>query len=298
MAVITNPLLQALRTAFKDDFKNGRTKAKPKLRGVIATPVSSTTKTETFGFLGEMPTFRKWVGDKRVKSLSERAYQLINDAFEATVGIHKHQIQDDNLGIYPSMFEGWGMEGELWMDRLLTEALRLGHTLPCFDNQNFFDTSHPNFDEAGTTYSNNNTAGQVNPWFLLDLSKPLKPFIEQTREAPNFHMIADMNDSKVADTGLYTAYAEARGAAGYTMPYLAYRSTATLNEANYVAARDAMAAYVDEVGDPRGVVATHLVHGVSNRSAAENLINKMNLPGGESNIHYKAVELIFAERLA
>src|SRR3546814_19870807 len=95
----------------------------------MATPVTATTKIETYGFLGEMPAFRKWVGDKRVKSLEEKAYQLINDPYEATVGIHKHQIQDDNLGIYPSMFEGWGMEAEMWPDRLLFAALSAGHQL-------------------------------------------------------------------------------------------------------------------------------------------------------------------------
>ena len=294
--IVTNATLQALRTSFNTKFKDGRTKAKPKA-GIMATPVSSSTKTETYGFLGEMPAFRKWVGDKQIKSLDERAYQLVNDPYEATVGIHKHQIQDDNLGIYPSMFEGWGMEAEMWPDRLLFQALAQGHATACFDNQNFFDSDHPNYDEAGSIYSNIDTTGAVNPWYLLDLSKPLKPLIFQEREKPHFWMITDVNDSKVADTGRFGAYAEARGAAGYTMPFLAYRSTATLNEANFVAARDAMAAYVDDVGDPRGIVPTHLVHGVSNRAAAENLFKKMNLAGGESNIHWNEVELLFAERL-
>jgi phage major head subunit gpT-like protein len=294
--IVSNATLQALRTQFNAKFKDGRSKAKAKA-GILATPVSSSTKTETYGFLGEMPAFRKWIGDKRIKSLAERAYFLVNDPYEATVGIHKHQIQDDNLGIYPSMFEGWGMEAELWPDRLLFAALAAGITAPCFDNQNFFDASHPNFDEAGTTYSNTNNAGTVQPWYLVDLSKPLKPLIFQKREDPHFWMITDVQDSRVAETGQFGVYAEARGAAGYTMPFLAYRSTATLNAANYVAARDAMAAFVDEVGDPRGIVATHIVYGVSNRAAADDLFMKANLVGGESNVHYKAVDQLFAERL-
>ena len=294
--LITSPALEALRTGYNKLFGNGQKKAEPKLR-IIATPVSSSTKTETYGFLGAMPIFRKWVGDKRIKSVEERAYQLVNEPYEATAGIHKHQLQDDNLGIYPPMIEGWGMEASLWPDRVLTLALAAGNAVPCFDNQNFFDTTHPNFDEASSTYSNNNTAGQVQPWFLLDLSKPLKPLIWQEREAPNFNMITDPQDSVVRSTGIFGMYAEARGAAGYTLPFLAYRSTATLNAVNYVAARDAMAAYVDEVGDPRGVVPTHIVFGVSNRAAADDLFGKQNLAGGESNVHYNAVQRLFAERL-
>ncbi|MDH7971775.1 Mu-like prophage major head subunit gpT family protein [Sphingomonas sp. AR_OL41] len=294
--LITAAALQALRTAFNNKFKDGRTKAKPKLT-VLATPVTSSTAIETYGFLSEMPAFRKWVGDKRIKSIAERAYQLINDDYEASVGIKRKSIQDDNLGLYPSMFEGWGMEAELWPDRLLAAALASGNTLPCFDNQNFFDTLHPNFDEAGSTYSNNNTIGTVQPWYLVDLSKPLKPLIMQKREEPHFWMTTNPEDTAVAETGRFGAWGEARGAAGYTMPFLAYRSTAAITAASYVAARDAMAAYVDDVGDPRGIVPTHIVYGVSNRAAAEDLFKKMNLAGGESNVHWNAVECLFAERL-
>lgn len=296
--LVTNATLQALRTGFNKRFQQGRDAARGKAKAaVMATRVSSSTKTETYGFLSEMPAFREWVGDKRAKDLKEFAYQLLNRAFEATVYIHKHKIADDNLGLYGPMIEGWGGEAELFPDRLLFEALSKGHQLPCFDNQNFFDASHPNYDEAGTTFSNIDTTGAVNPWYLLDLSKPLKPLIMQDREAPHFWMITDVQDSRVADTGEFGAYAEARGAAGFTLPSLAYRSTATLNETNFVAARDAMAAWKDRNGDPRGIVPTHLVHGVSNRAAAENLIKKMNLAGGESNIHWNEVELLFAERL-
>lgn len=294
--IITAPALQALRTSFNGKFKDGKAKAKPKLN-VLATPVTSTTSIETYGFLGDMPAFRKWVGDKRIKSLAERAYQLINDDYEASVGIKRKQIQDDNLGLYPSMFEGWGMEAELWPDRLLAAALAAGISLPCFDNQNFFDPSHPNFDEAGTTYSNTNNVGTVQPWYLVDLSKPLKPLIMQKREEPHFWMTTNPEDSVVAQTGMFGAWAEARGAAGYTMPYLAYRSTATPSAAAFVAARDAMAAYVDEVGDPRGIVPTAWVYGVSNRAAVEDVIKKANLAGGESNVHWNEVDLLFAERL-
>jgi phage major head subunit gpT-like protein len=294
--VVTQALLDALRVDFDARFKDGRTKSKP-VGALMSTTVSSSTKITTYGFLGELPTFRKWVGEKRIKSVEEKAYQLVNDPYEATVAIHKHQIEDDNLGLYPAMFEGWGMEAELWPDRLRFDALAQGHLRPCFDNQYFFDSDHPNYDDAGTTYSNINTAGTVQPWYLLDCSKPIKPLIFQEREKPHFWWVNDLKDSHVARTGEFTAFAEARGACGYTMPFLAYRSTATLNAANYVAARDIMAAYKDDVGDPRGIRPTHIVYGVSNRAAAEALFLKQLSGGGDSNEHYKAVELVYADRL-
>lgn len=294
--VVTQALLEALRTSYNALFKAGNAKGTP-VGKRLATSVLSSTKIETFGFLGDLPQFRKWVGEKRIKALEEKAYQLVNDPYEATGGIHKHQIADDNLGIYPAMFEGWGLEAAMWPDRLLFAALAQGHLRACFDNQNFFDSDHPTYHDDGSTYSNIDTTGAVNPWYLLDCSKPLKPLIWQEREAPHFRMITDPDDSEVAKTGIFGAYAEARGAAGYTMPFLGFRSTATLNAANFVAARDAMAAFTDDNGDPRGVRPTDLVHGVSNRSAAEDLIKKANLVGGESNVHYNEVNLVFADRL-
>lgn len=294
--VVTQALMEALRTSFDTRFKNGRMKAKP-VGAFMATAIPSSTKIATYGFLGDLPIFRKWAGEKRIKTLEEKVYQLINDPYEVTVGIHKHQVADDNLGLYGSIFEGWGMEAELWPDRLLFDALSQGHLRPCFDNQNFFDAAHPTYHDDGGTYSNINTAGTVQPWYLLDCSKSLNPLIFQEREKPQFRMITDPEDSHVATTGEFIAYGEARGSAGYTLPFLAYRSTATLNAANYVAARDLMAGWTDDVGDPRGVRSTHCVYGVSNRAAADDLFGKQNLAGGESNVHWNAVERIFADRL-
>jgi len=294
--IVTVALLEALRTGFNDAFKKGQLKAKP-VGSEISMTVPSSTKIETYGWLGAMPTFRKWVGAKRIKSLEERAYQLMNDPYEATTGIHKHQIADDNLGIYGPMFEGWGMEAELWPDRMRWDALANGNVRPCFDNQNFFDASHPSFQDDGTTYSNINTVGTVQPWYLLDLSKPLKPLLFQDREKPHFWMITNPEDSKVADTGEFGCYGEARGAMGYTMWNLAYRSTATLNAANYVIARDLMASWKDEAGDPMGIRPTHAVTGVSNRAAARDLFLKQNLVGGESNVYFNELTIIEADRL-
>ncbi|MEO7691283.1 MAG: Mu-like prophage major head subunit gpT family protein [Sphingomonas sp.] len=288
--------LQTLRTMFSGLFKKGRSKATPKF-SILATPVASTTKTTTFGFFSEMPILREWIGDKRIKSLEERAYILVNRDFEGSVKIKVTDIEDDNLGLFPASVEDWGTEVEQWPERLLTAALIAGNAVPCYDNQNFFDASHPNFDEAGTTYSNNNTVGTVQAWYLVDLSKAIKPLIMQTRKPPRFWMTNSVEDSIVAETGKICLWAEARGNAGYSMPFLAYRSTATPNAANFVAARDAMAAFVDENGEPRGIKATHIVYGTSNRAAIEDLIKKMNLAGGESNVHWNEVECLYSERL-
>lgn len=294
--IVTQALLDGLRTTFDASFKKGQTSA-PIVGDILSTPVPSTTAINTYGFLGDLPTFRKWIGEKRAAQVRELAYQLLNDDYEATMGIPKKQIEDDEIGLYPALFEGWGREGKQWMDRLRFQALAEGHTRKCFDGQYFFDTDHPSYDAADSTWSNTDNTNEGEAWYLVDLSQPLKPLIAQERKAPFFWWINSLQDSKVAETGVFPAFGEARGAVGYTMPWLAYRSKKTLNPANYVAARDAMKGFKDHNGDPRGIRPTHLIAGVSNQQRAKDTF-KANLAGGESNTLAGEVIIVEADRLA
>ncbi|WP_448660307.1 Mu-like prophage major head subunit gpT family protein [Sphingomonas sp. CJ99] len=293
--IVTQPLLDALRVTFSKAFEKGKTET-PIVGEFMSTPVPSTTAINTYGFLGDLPIFRKWVGEKRAKAIREKVYQLLNEDYEATLPIPKKQIEDDEIGLYPALFEGWGREGKQWMDRLRFRALAEGHLRECFDGQNFFDTDHPTYQEAGGTWSNIDNTGGGEPWYLLDCSQPLKPLIAQERKKPFFWWVNSLMDSVVASTGIMTAYGEARGAVGYTMPFLAYRSTRPLTPENYILARDAMKAFKDDNGEPRGTRPTHLVVGVSNQQKAKDTF-KPNLPGGESNTLAGEIIIVEADRL-
>ncbi|QQQ19678.1 Mu-like prophage major head subunit gpT family protein [Brevundimonas vitis] len=294
--IITQTALQALRTGFNTQFQNGLATAAP-VSDPMVTTVTSATKVETYGFLGDLPVFRKWLGEKRIRSLAEKAYALTNEDFEATLGIHKTKIEDDNLGLYGPIVSGWGKDAGQLKDRLAFDALRDGHIRPCYDGQNFFDTDHP-VDFAGAPTTNMSGAGAVQPWFLVDLSKPLKPILYQNRKAPQFEMVTDPKDSHVFKTGEYLMGGEARGAAGYTLWQLAHRSTAALDAASYVAAYNAMAGLVNDEGEPLEIRPTHIIVGHSNRAAAKTLFQAQNKAGGESNIYFQDVAIIDAPRLA
>ena len=293
--IISNATLEKLRSGFSTLFQAGLKDA-DEVHGLISTRVSSATKIETYGFLGDMPIFRRWVGEKRVKSLGEKAYTLINEDFEATIGIHKNKIKDDNLGLYGPIVTGWGQNAAKLPSQLIFEALSTGHQKVCYDGQNFFDTDHPVGDD-GAIVSNMSAAGGASPWYLIDASQPMKPILYQVREEPHFHMVTDMQDTEVFKTGEYLMGAEARAAAGYTYWQMAYRSTQTLNKANYEAARDAMMAQKDDEGQPLGIKPTHIVVGTSNWQAARELFEKPSLAGGESNVNNGEVAIVHAKRL-
>lgn len=294
--LISQTSLQALRTGFNALFNSGLKLAAPVSEPLVTT-VNSATKVETYGFLGDLPVFRKWLGEKRIRSLAEKAYTLTNEDFEATIGIHKTKIEDDNLGLYGPIVEGWGKDAGQLKDSLSFDALKYGHERPCFDGQNYFDTEHPMGPEDTPT-ANMSGNDAVEPWFLVDLSKPLKPILYQNRKAPQFAMVTDPQDSHVFKTGEYLMGGEARGAAGYTLWQLAHRCTAALTAENYAAAKAEMAALTNDEGEPLGIKPTHIVFGSSNSAAAKTLFAAQNKAGGESNIYFNELQLIEAPRLA
>lgn len=291
--LITTANLEALRVGFSAAFKSGVAKVAPKYQ-LLTTTVPATTLIQTYGFLGEFPIFREWLGEKRVRSLDEKSYSLKTRDYESTLGIHKNKIRDDNLGLYGPIVSGWGEEAGALADRLAFAALAEGHQLPCYDGQNFFDDEHPVGDGVISNMSGN---GAVQPWYLVDCSKPLKPLLHQERQKPEFAMVTDPQDSHVFKTGEYLMGGEARSAVGYTYWQLGHRCTGTLNEANYKAACEAAAGITSDEGEPLGVRFTHVVVGRSNKAAARELFKKMNLAGGESNIWFQDVEIVEVERL-
>lgn len=61
-------------------------------------------------------------------------------------------------------------------------------------------------------------------WYLLDTTKPVKPFVYQEREAPNFVSQTDPQSDNVFDRKKFKFGAEARAAGGYGFWQLAYAS--------------------------------------------------------------------------
>lgn len=64
-------------------------------------------------------------------------------------------------------------------------------------------------------------------WWLLDTSKPIKPFIFQERKKPVFVQQTDQGSDDVFKRGVFNFGCESRGAAGYGFWQLCYGSTGT-----------------------------------------------------------------------
>ncbi len=60
-------------------------------------------------------------------------------------------------------------------------------------------------------------------WYLLDTRRPIKPFVHQIRKAPNFQAYFSPNDPNLFFHKEFLFGADARGAAGVTLPILAMK---------------------------------------------------------------------------
>jgi phage major head subunit gpT-like protein len=69
-------------------------------------------------------------------------------------------------------------------------------------------------------------ANEATAWYLLATGTPIKPFVFQRRKSPAFQQFTDPSSPDVFKRRKYVYGSDARGAAGYTLPFLAYRALA------------------------------------------------------------------------
>jgi len=302
MAIVTPALLQALFTGFKKNFEDAKGEA-PAQYTKIATVIKSTTKSNTYGWLGKFPSLRKWVGDRVIESMKAHGYQIVNEDFEATVGVDRNDIEDDELGIYAPMFAEMGRSAGIHPDELCFGLLGAGFTTPCYDGQYFFDTDHPVYPKAdgtGTPVLSANVvvdAGyQGEPWFLLDTSRALKPGIFQDRKSPQLIAMTKVDDEAVFTRKEFRYGVDCRDAAGFGFWQLAFANKRALTPDNLWDSFSKMREFQADGGRKLGVKATLLVVPPSLEKLATQMLER-ELANSSSNELKGKLELVVADYL-
>lgn len=302
--LITAAALEALRTGFKKTFNDAySTMLVDSFYRDVATVVSSSTASETYGWLGDFPDMREWIGDRVIKDMAETGYTIVNKDWESTVGVKAAQIEDDNLGMYTPMVQAMGQAAARKPDQMVAELMKTGDASVCYDGQYFFDTDHPvypNHDGTGVASTISNMQAGTNPaWYLLDTTRPLKPFIFQERKKPRFEAKTDPKTSdSVFMSNKYMYGADARFNVGYGFWQCAYMSKATLNSDNLDLAIQAMMEFKADGDRPLGITPNVLVVPPALRSAANQTVKVMLGAGGASNPNYNAVDVKVVSWLA
>ena len=290
--VVTPQLLGSMFVGFKTIFNDAFRGIQPQWQR-LATLVPSGTSEERYGWLGDMPMLREWVGDRHVAMLRTHGYTIVNQDFEATVGIKKTVIEDDQYGTFRPIFQALGERAAQHPDRLVFGLLAQGFTEKCYDGKPFFHAEHA----VGKAKVPNLQPGSEAPWYLLDTRSALRPLIYQRRAPYNLVPMTRMDDEEVFSANRFRYGVDGRGSVGFGFWQQAYGSKAALNAANFEAAFEAMLALHDDEGQPLGVSPSLLVVGASNRANALRTVEAMLINGGESNINYKAVEVLITPLL-
>lgn len=290
--IINSTNLAILFRSFKAQFQKGFGRAASQW-GRVATLVPSTTAVEDYGWLGDIPGMREWIGDRIIRNLAQHDYSIRNKKFELTVGVDRDKIEDDSYGIYAPMFEMLGQSADEHPDELVFALLAAGFETPCFDGQYFFDTDHPVIQAGETTASvSNMQTGSGKPWFLLDTRRPLKPLIFQDRKKAKFVGLFKEDDQNVFFQDKYIYGVDSRCNVGFGFWQMAFGSMADLDETNFNTAIASMGAFKGDYGKKLAVMPNLLVVGPSNRAAAKTVIEAEKKASGASNINYKAVEIM------
>ena len=259
----------------------------------------SSSKSNTYGWLGQFPQFREWVGDRVIKDMAAHGYEITNKLFESTVGVARTDIEDDDIGAYSMLFQEMGRAAAVHPDELVFALLAAGGSTLCYDGQNFFDTDHPVLDENGAAQSVANTdGGSGTPWFLLCTNRPLKPIIFQERKKPQFQAKDAPTDDNVFFKKEFVYGVDTRDNVGFGFWQMAWGSKQTLNAANYAIARAALMGMTGDYGRPLGLMPNLLVVPPSLESAGRKILNSEYASGGETNEWKGTADLLVVPWLA
>ncbi|MGO1072568.1 Mu-like prophage major head subunit gpT family protein [Lysobacter sp. CA199] len=287
-------LYRAFSTAFQTGFAGYESQWK-----IVATEIPSSTSENVYGWLGQIPRMREWIGDRVIKNLALHEYAIRNKTFENTVGVPREDIEDDQYGTYAPLVQELGRTAAEHPDELTFALLKNGFNQACYDGQYFFDTDHPVLDEQGATISVSNFGGgSGKAWILIDDTRAIKPLIFQRRRAANFVAKTQLNDDNVFFGNEFVYGVDARWNVGFGLWQLAYGSKQDLTPENFEAALAAMTDMKGDHGRGLGIKPRKLLVPASLRAAAQKIAKAENDAAGATNINKDVVEVVVVPWLA
>lgn len=270
--LITPSSLSNLFTGYKANYQRGFTSAASFYKQLAMT-IPSSTESETYGFLNQFPKLREWIGDRIYLNLGASGFIIKNRKWEMTITVPREKVEDDQYGIFGPTFEEMGKSAAEHPDLLVGGLLKSGFGSVCYDGQYFFDTDHPVKVGDSVTSVSNYQAGASEAWYLLDTSRPIKPFIFQERMPYKLTALDQEGDERVFNRDDYTYGVRARANAGYGLWQLAFASKAALTADNYELARKAMMTMTGDEGRPLGIKPDTLVVSPNLEGDAMRLLN-------------------------
>jgi len=245
----------------------------------VAMTVPATTRIMDYKFLLDFPMVREWIGDRQISSLEPKAFQVETKDWEATIEVDRNDIEDDQLGLYNPIVAALAQEARKHPEKLIADLLVGAFTTPCYDGQNFFSAGHPVGDGTASNFA---TGGET-PWFLLDTSRAVKPFIFQLRREVQLVRMDRADDEHAFMRKKLRYGVDYRGAASYGLWQLAYASQESLDTTTYAVARAAMMKVKNADGRPLGIKPSLLVVPPSLEAQAREILQAQFIIGNPAS---------------
>jgi phage major head subunit gpT-like protein len=297
--ILNSSNLESAFRGFHATFKN-TFDATESFADKVAMMTKSDTAEEEYAWLGQFPALREWIGERQLHQLRAHGFKIKNRDFESTVTVKRNDMQDDKFGLYGPMFSEVGRVTKLHPDTLVFGLLKDGPTTLCYDGQPFFGV-HPGFGPNDGPYAVWNMFVPSEPsndpfWYLLDLSRAVKPIIFQKRKDYDFVGMQDPTNPHVFMNKEFIYGVDARVNVGFGLWQLAYASKAPLDKDAFEAARLAMMDFRGDKSHLLGIRPTHLVVPPSLEMGARALL-KQTLANGETNLLAGIVDVIVSPYL-
>ncbi len=290
--------LRSIYTGLSTAF-NTRFSAVASLYNTVAMDVTSITSANEYPRLDDLPGFREWLGDRIIHDLGGQTYTIKNKTFEKTIAIKREQIEDDQIGIFTPVAAQMGQDAAEFPDTIVWPLFKIGDTVKCYDGQYFFDTDHPGYNEQGGLISVANFTDGAGPaWYLVDDRQVVKPMVYQKRRPFTLTPLQSPDDPNVFFQGKFIWGVDGRSNAGFGLWQTAYKSKATLNEANLTAALTAMRTLRRRDGSILNISPTKLLVPPTLEFTAKKLVAAALVNGGESNVLAGVVQVVVVPYLA
>ena len=282
--LITPANLKTLFIGFKANFQGGLGQAESQYQK-LCTLVPSTTGTEEYPWLGQIPGMREWIGERAIHALETHGYAIKNKPFELTVGVPRTAIEDDTYGTFSPLMTELGRAASAHPDQLLFNLLKSGDKTACYDGKAFFAADHMVKNAANKLVAQSNAdlggAGAGEAWYVLDTTRAIKPLIFQDRKKPNFVAMTAETDPNVFTKAEFHYGVDSRCNVGFGFWQMAQTSDKALDSTNLWKAITAMRTRTGDMGRPLGLRGNLLVVPPNMEAAATKLLTSDLVPNAE-----------------
>ncbi|MDB1109715.1 Mu-like prophage major head subunit gpT family protein [Pseudomonas extremaustralis] len=275
--------LQALFKGYKTNFQAGFASLGDNgaLYEQFCTVVPSTNAAEVYPFLKSLPRMREWIGDRVIHSLEGGDFSIKNRKFELTEGVSRDAIEDDSYGLYAPVYQEFGRSSREHPNELAVEVL--ANNPKCYDGSRLFGNHGVINDKGREAAVSNDIGGNGPAWYVMDLTRVIKPVVFQNRRDYDFKALTDLNSQQVFMTDKFLFGVDARVNAGPGLWQLIVRCQEPFNAETYEAARARLQELKGDHGRQLALRHSHTMVPSGMEGAALRVLNNAQAANGATN---------------